>query len=392
MAEIVFPAGVKYVLSRLENAGFAAYAVGGCIRDSLLGRAPGDWDAASSALPEQVMELFGEAALPTGARHGTVTVKAPGGSVEVTTFRADGAYADHRRPDSVRFVADIREDLSRRDFTINAMAAPLSGGIVDPFGGRDDLARGLVRCVGEPERRFEEDALRMFRALRFCARLGFELDGATREAIFEKSHLAAALAAERVRVEIIKTLPCPCPRELGLMLGSGLLRPYSAPGGPVDFSVINTIPAWLPGRLTAFCALLERSERINTPEFLRALKFSTWETRICSLGAEAALAGLPDSPAGWKRLLRRIGEDAARAAAAAGRALYGRDFAPELERVLTSGECWRVADLAVGGGELLALGLSGREVGAALERLLEHVIERPQDNGRETLLRLLRID
>lgn len=389
MAEIVFPEGIKYVLSRLEGAGFASYAVGGCIRDSLLGRTPGDWDAASSAWPEQVMELFGESALPTGLRHGTVTVKSPGGSVEVTTFRADGVYADHRRPDSVRFVGDIREDLSRRDFTINAMAAPLSGEIVDPFDGRGDLARGLVRCVGEPERRFEEDALRMFRALRFCARLGFELDVDTRAAIFKKSYLAAALAAERVRVEIIKTLPCPCSRELGIMLGSGLLDAFCAPGGPVDFSPLEALSASPLPRLAGLCALLERGGRVRAADFLRALKCSGEEIRLCSLGSEAALDGLPDSPSGWKRLLHRVGVDAARTAAAAGQALHKRDFAPELERVLSSGECWRAADLAVGGGDLLALGLSGREVGASLERLVQHVIEHPQDNERETLLRLL---
>lgn len=389
MAEIVFPEGIKYVLSLLESAGFAAYAVGGCIRDSLLGREPGDWDAASSARPEQVMELFGESALPTGLRHGTVTVKAPGGSVEVTTFRADGAYADHRRPDSVRFVGDIREDLSRRDFTINAMAAPLSGKIVDPFDGRGDLARGLVRCVGEPERRFEEDALRMFRALRFCARLGFELDGGTRAAIFEKSHLAAALAAERVRVEIIKTLPCPCSRELRIMLGSGLLDSFCEAGGTVDFSPLEALPALPLPRLAGFCALLERGGRARSAEFLHAMKCSGEEIRLCSFGAEAALDGLPDTPVGWKRLLYRVGADAARAAAAAGQALYGHDFTPELERVLSSGECWRAAELAVSGGDLVALGLSGREVGAALERLVEHVIEHPRDNERETLLRLL---
>ncbi|MCM1148927.1 MAG: tRNA nucleotidyltransferase, partial [Butyricicoccus sp.] len=330
MAEIVFPEGIKYVLSRLENAGFSAFAVGGCIRDSLLGRTPGDWDAASSARPEQVMELFGESALPTGLRHGTVTVKTPGGSVEVTTFRADGAYADHRRPDSVRFVGDIREDLSRRDFTVNAMAAPLSGEIVDPFDGRGDLARGLVRCVGEPERRFEEDALRMFRALRFCARLGFALDGGTRSAVFEKSHLAAELAAERVRVEIIKTLPCPCSRELGIMLDSGLLDAFCAPGGPADFSPLEALPGLPLPRLAGFCALLERGGRVHSAEFLRALKCSGKEIRLCSLGAGEALDGLPDSPAGWKRLLHRVGVDAARAAAAVGQALYGRDFAPEL--------------------------------------------------------------
>ena len=389
MTEIVFPDGIKYVLSRLEAAGYSAFAVGGCIRDSLLGRRPGDWDAASSALPEQVMELFGDDALPTGLRHGTVTVKTNDGPVEVTTFRADGAYADHRRPDSVRFVGDIREDLSRRDFTINAMAVSLSGTLIDPFGGRDDLRSGLVRCVGDPARRFEEDALRMFRALRFCARLGFALDIGTFEAIHEKSSLASSLAAERIRVEIIKTLPCPCSREMGIMLRSGLFDRFCADGEAVDFTPLDALPAKPLPRLAGMCALLERAGRVRTPDLLRALKCSGEEIRLCSLAAGAALSGLPGSPAGWKRLLSRVGEPAARTAAAAGQALYGRDFLPQLETVLASGECFSIDRLAVGGGDLLAQGLSGREVGAALERLLLHVIEHPEDNRRERLLRLL---
>lgn len=389
MTEIVFPDGIKYVLSRLEAAGHSAFAVGGCIRDSFLGLVPGDWDAASSALPEQVLEIFDDCALPTGLRHGTVTVKTPDGPVEVTTFRADGSYADHRRPDSVRFVTDIREDLSRRDFTVNAMAVSLSGSLIDPFGGRDDLKKRLVRCVGSPARRFEEDALRMFRALRFCARLSFALDPATLHAIYEKSSLAASLAAERVRVEIVKTLPHPCSRELGIMLDSGLLDRFCASGKAVDFTVLDNLPAEALPRLAGMCALLERAGRVDTPDFLRALKCSGEETRLCSLAVESALSGLPDSPAGWKHLLHRVGEPAAHTAAIVGRTLYGHDFTPQLEAVLTSGECFSIDRLSVSGGDLLALGLSGRDIGEALSRLLSHVIEHPEDNRRETLLRLL---
>lgn len=389
MTEIVFPEGIKYVLSRLEGAGYAAFAVGGCVRDSLLGRTPGDWDAASSALPEQVMELFGDASVPTGVRHGTVTVKTAEGNVEVTTFRTDGAYSDHRRPESVRFVGGIQDDLSRRDFTINAMAVPLSGGLVDPFGGQEDLRRGLIRCVGVPAKRFEEDALRMFRALRFGARLGFTLEENTLAAIYESSALAAFLAAERVRTEIVKTLLCPCARELEIMLSSGLLSRFCAPGRPVDFTPLEALPAQAVLRLAGLCALLERAGRISTPEFLRALKCSADEIHTCSLGAQTALSSPPDSPAGWKRLLYRSGEPAARAAAVCAQTLCGHEFTPELETVLASGECFSLDRLAVGGRDLLALGMSGRQIGDTLERLLMHVIECPQDNERETLLRLL---
>ena len=168
---ITIEPGASALLDALHRAGFAAYAVGGCVRDSLLGLAPHDWDLCTAARPEQVMELFGEKqCIPTGLQHGTVTVKRDGRLYEITTFRTEGSYSDGRHPDSVAFVPDVREDLARRDFTINAMAYSAEEGLCDPFGGQEDLARGVVRAVGEPLRRFEEDALRILRLYRFAAR------------------------------------------------------------------------------------------------------------------------------------------------------------------------------------------------------------------------------
>ena len=180
---IVLEPGASALLDALHRAGFAAYAVGGCVRDSLLGLAPHDWDLCTAARPEQVMELFGEKqCIPTGLQHGTVTVKRNGRLYEITTFRTEGSYSDGRHPDSVAFVPDVREDLARRDFTINAMAYSAEEGLCDPFGGQEDLARGVVRAVGEPLRRFEEDALRILRLYRFAARFGFVIDEATEAA------------------------------------------------------------------------------------------------------------------------------------------------------------------------------------------------------------------
>ena len=171
MTTIKLDPGAALLLDALHGAGHAAYAVGGCVRDSLLGLDPHDWDLCTSARPEQVMALFGEEkCIPTGLQHGTVTVKQGGRLYETTTFRTEGAYSDGRHPDAVCFVPDVREDLARRDFTINAMAYSAEEGLIDPFGGRDDLAAHLVRAVGEPERRFEEDALRILRLYRFAAR------------------------------------------------------------------------------------------------------------------------------------------------------------------------------------------------------------------------------
>ena len=197
------PEHVKTILSRLEAAGHEAYCVGGAVRDRLLGRAPGDWDVTTSALPEEVSALFAPHALPTGLRHGTVTVKPEGvPGVEVTTYRRDGAYSDCRRPDSVEFTASLTEDLARRDFTVNAMALDLRGALADPFGGGEDLKRGLLRAVGEPEKRFGEDALRILRGLRFAARLGFSIEAGTDRALRACAPLLERIAPERVREEL----------------------------------------------------------------------------------------------------------------------------------------------------------------------------------------------
>ena len=178
------PEAVREILEKLESAGYEAWCVGGAVRDLLLGREPGDWDAASSAPPEAVLDLFGADALPTGLRHGTVTVKTAGGrGVEVTTFRCDGTYSDRRRPDRVTFTSSLEEDLARRDFTVNAIALSRRGELADPFGGRADLAGRVLRAVGEPERRFGEDALRILRGLRFASRLGFALETGTAAAL-----------------------------------------------------------------------------------------------------------------------------------------------------------------------------------------------------------------
>ena len=212
MTTIKLDPGAALLLDALHGAGHAAYAVGGCVRDSLLGLAPHDWDLCTSARPEQVMELFGEEkCIPTGLQHGTVTVKQGGRLYETTTFRTEGAYSDGRHPDAVCFVPDVREDLARRDFTINAMAYSAEEGLIDPFGGRDDLAAHLVRAVGEPERRFEEDALRILRLYRFAARFGFAIDPATGAAARALGPHLDCVSAERIQEELLKLLAAPRP-------------------------------------------------------------------------------------------------------------------------------------------------------------------------------------
>lgn len=205
--EIICPSYVNTAIRLLNNGGFKAYAVGGCVRDMIMGREPNDWDMTTSALPEETMEVFsGFRTIPTGLKHGTVTVLIEGHPLEITTMRIDGEYHDSRRPDSVFFTDEITMDLSRRDFTVNAMAYCPESGIIDPFGGRNDIENKIIRCVGDPDKRFGEDALRIIRALRFASVLGFEIENNTADSIM-KNHLTMQnIAAERIRVELVKLL------------------------------------------------------------------------------------------------------------------------------------------------------------------------------------------
>ena len=368
------PKYVLNILCALDSAGHRAVLAGGCVRDSLLGRRPSDWDIASSASPEEVLTLFPRC-VPTGIKHGTVTVLSGGGSVEVTAFRAEGGYSDHRRPDSVSFGCPLEADLARRDLTVNAMAMDAAGEITDPFGGRDDLRRRLLRCVGEPERRFDEDALRMLRTVRFSAQLGFEIEPRTLEAIRALAHLASGLSAERVRDELLKTLRSPAPGLVWQLVDLGLLGACLAPGdASAPRAALDVLPIY--ARLAHFCRDLELGGYImSTDRFLAALRFDGETLRRTASAVEVLKSGSRD----WKRLLRGHGEAAVLAAHPKNRALRA---------VLRSGECWELSSLAIGGRELAALGYSGPELGRELRRLLDHVIDYPADNRADILCKL----
>lgn len=369
------PKYVLNILCALDSAGHRAVLAGGCVRDSLLGRRPSDWDIASSASPEEVLALFPRC-VPTGIKHGTVTVLSGGGSVEVTAFRAEGGYSDHRRPDSVSFGCPLEADLARRDLTVNAMAMDAAGEITDPFGGRDDLRRRLLRCVGEPERRFDEDALRMLRTVRFSAQLGFEIEPRTLEAIRALAHLASGLSAERVRDELLKTLRSSAPGLVWQLVDLGLLDACLAPGdASAPREALDVLPIY--ARLAHFCRDLELGGYImSTDRFLAALRFDGETLRRTASAVEVLKSGSRD----WKRLLRGHGEAAVLAAHPKNRALRA---------VLRSGECWELSSLAIGGRELAALGYSGPELGRELRRLLDHVIDYPADNRADILCKLV---
>ena len=390
MPQINPPKYVRQILFTLQARGHLAYLVGGCVRDVIMEITPQDWDICTSALPEEVLELF-PGSMPTGIRHGTVTVVIGSKSSEVTTFRTEGDYRDHRRPDSVTFVSDLITDLSRRDFTMNAIALSADGMIADPFDGVSDIAKRTIRCVGEPKLRFTEDALRMFRALRFSARLGFTIEYDTMQAIEQCAPLAAELAPERVRDEIEKILLTTRPETMSAAISFGLMKKYISGAGwkTPNFADIADMPRKALTRWVAFAIMLRKYGYIpSARDFLMQLRLDGRTIRCCA-DAEVLLSQEPPrDDLGWKKMLNRYGVDTVTCAVQTYAVIYGIDREKELKNILKSGECFSLKHLAVTGDDLLALGLKGPELGEMLKFLLEYVMEYPDNNKREILLEL----
>ena len=400
MTTIKLDPGAALLLDALHGAGHAAYAVGGCVRDSLLGLDPHDWDLCTSARPEQVMALFGEEkCIPTGLQHGTVTVKQGGRFYETTTFRTEGAYSDGRHPDAVCFVPDVREDLARRDFTINAMAYSAEEGLIDPFGGRDDLAAHLVRAVGEPERRFEEDALRILRLYRFAARFGFAIDPATGAAARALGPHLDCVSAERIQEELLKLLAAPRP---GIYLE------------PAVLAVIlpELEPEKQPERFAELCRTIDRIEPTaeNVPARLAALLWPLGEAGArkalrklkCSNALTDEVTALERETPGTpnttltvqaKRLLGRYELPTIKRLTALCSARHPEQtgaFAAlraEAEQLTAENACCRVSQLAVNGRDLMAAGVRpGPGLRQVLNALLEAVITGQTPNEKDALL------
>lgn len=356
------------VLETLQSAGYEAWYVGGCVRDTLLGRPIHDWDITTSALPEQVLALFPRT-VPTGLPHGTVTVLSDVGPVEVTTYRADGAYHDGRHPDAVRFVRSLREDTARRDFTVNAMAMDQRGTICDFHGGRTDLAAGILRCVGAPNRRFREDALRMLRACRFAAQLGFTIEQASWAALLRCAPRCEQLSRERITEEVTKTLCSPAPQWVGTMTDAGLLTSCGLTG-PQNLTGLAALPPTVEARWAGFAILVPELD-------LSAFRLPAKLVRLCQTARAHWPA--PEDPLGWKRLLAAEGEEAARLLAA----LAQTDA---VDKILASGDCVSLKTLAVSGRDFPLL--RGPALGQMLHALLGHVLQCPADNRRDILLEL----
>ena len=428
------PESIQNCIDLLENAGFAAYAVGGCVRDTWLGLTPHDYDLCTSALPEQTEEVFRDYRLVlAGKKHGTVTVITDGGPVEITTFRTEGGYRDNRHPDWVKFLPDIEGDLARRDFTINAMAYSPTRGFADPFCGREDLKNHILRAVGDPETRFAEDSLRILRGVRFAARFGLTPEEKTTEAMLSQRHLMENLARERVFEELCKLLlvvkatditrfasilAAVIP-ELAPMIGFDQHSPHHAYDLITHTAhVVEGVPATLPLR---WAALLHDTGKVTTftrdatgrghfyghardsaamaDDILRRLKAPTTlrEEAVALIGRHMTRLQ-PD-----RKLLRRqvskfgfpmVEAELALQEADMGSKGTGEDngsavFAEVrqiLEDLKAEDACLNLKDLKINGNDLMALGFQGREIGICLNHLLEQVLEEQLPNDKEALL------
>ena len=390
------PECAAFVLEKLESAGHSAYIVGGCVRDMLMGQAPTDFDIATSATPCEVKGIFPRT-VDIGIRHGTVAVLAHGGKTEVTTYRTDGEYQDGRRPQSVSFAGSILEDLSRRDFTVNAIAFNPKRGFADPFNGQQDIRGRLIRCVGDPHERLGEDALRIVRAVRFAATLGFDVDKSVAEGMASQKVKLENISAERIAEELRKLLLGNWPEALLLAAETGVL-PHMLRGGlicekslPCAVLRIKKCPADFPLRL----AVLLDGICDNEADVLKNLKLSGSATKAalgylahmhreiapCKYEIKKLLRNLP---MGMFRNLLGLWENT------------GRENARELARLAgeieRGGECYSLERLAIGGKDLAELGIKpGPEMGRVLASLLDEVMREPGLNEREALVERLRI-
>lgn len=416
------PDYVKFIIDSLENRGFETYAVGGCVRDMIMGIEPDDFDIATSAEPEQVKEVF-EKTYDSGIKHGTVTVVIGKDSAEVTTFRTEGIYKDSRRPSDVFFVKNIDEDLKRRDFTINSMAYNEKHGIVDLYRGIDDIRLGVIRCVGNPDERFREDALRMLRGVRFSCKTGFRLCNSTKEAIIRNAPLIGNISKERIRNETEKALCCMYCKNIALLHSLGLskyvaswldlsMRTENRPGETVGQHMIKTVEYSPTDRISRWAAFLhdvgkpyfqsnldfpghEDGGAVIADQIMKELKFDN-KTRICirdiikyhGFEFEINEAGVRRAIAAVKRenfyYLLNLMEANAMANGDDGEIERVRKINHIYERVKS--DPVSVAELKINGSDLKSAGIYGKDIGEVLGKLLDMVIENNELNERELLL------
>ena len=436
--QIQLPDKVHKIINTLEAAGYEAYAVGGCVRDSILGRKPDDWDITTLAKPEEINRLFPRT-IDTGIRHGTVTVMLDKEGFEVTTYRIDGDYEDGRHPKEVTFTASLEEDLKRRDFTINAMAYNEHQGLVDLYGGLADMEASMIRCVGDAKERFTEDALRMMRAVRFSAQLGYRIEEATKTAITALAPDLQKISAERIQAELIKLVISAHPDYLRIAYETGITAqilpefdlcmetPQNNPHHcyTVGEHILHAMQAIEPDKVLRLGMLFHDigkpqtmtvdEEGIThnkkhpavgaemTKKILRRLKFDNDTTEKVVKLVLYHDQDIGATQAGVRRAMNRIGEDifpmlfAVHRADISAQSDYMREeklrkfsYIEELyDTVRSQGDAVSLKDLAITGRDLIAQGMKpGREIGAVLQSLLEQVLEDPSLNTPEQLLEI----
>lgn len=395
---IDLPKNVENIIGSLEEHGFEGFAVGGCVRDSLLKKTPKDWDITTDALPEDMKKIF-KKTFDTGIAHGTVTVLMDGVGYELTTYRVDGNYSDGRHPDSVSFSKSLSEDLCRRDFTINAMAYSNKKGIVDLFDGRKDLQNGIIRAVGDAKKRFDEDALRMLRAVRFAAQLGFKIDDDTFEAIKEKAKLLSNVSKERIFVELNKSLCGDFAQNIKMVYTSGLYRYIGKEFSKLDENIYDFYPRKFPNKKHMYwAAFLENIENVEAvKKILFELKSDNATKNNTYLLVKELKNPLPSSDEDIRWSLHRIGADLfcdyIEILRSDKKNIDILDKIDTIEnrysQILKENHAYEISMLDITGKDLMDIGISkGPKIGEVLEFLLKKVIENPLNNEKSSLLRL----
>lgn len=395
---IDLPKNVENIIGSLEEHGFEGFAVGGCVRDSLLKKTPKDWDITTDALPVDMKKIF-KKTFDTGIAHGTVTVLMDGVGYELTTYRIDGNYSDGRHPESVSFSKNLSEDLCRRDFTINAMAYSNKKGIVDLFDGRKDLQNGIIRAVGDAKKRFDEDALRMLRAVRFAAQLGFKIDDDTFEAIKEKAKLLSNVSKERIFVELNKSLCGEFAQNIKMVYTSGLYRYIGKEFAKLDESIYDFYPRKFPNKKHMYWAVfLENIENVEAvKKILFELKSDNATRNNAYLLVKELKNPLPSSDEDIRWSLHRIGADLfcdyIEILKSDKKNVDILDKIDTIENryslILKENHAYEISMLDITGKDLMDIGISkGPKIGEVLEFLLKKVIENPLNNEKPILLRL----
>ena len=393
---ITLPTKVKQIISRLEKADFEAYAVGGCVRDSILGRSPEDWDITTSAKPEEVKRLF-STTIDTGLQHGTVTVVIEKEGFEVTTFRLDGDYTDGRHPDRVAFTSSLTEDLRRRDFTINAMAYSEKTGLIDEFDGERDLEDGVIRAVGEAKERFSEDALRMLRAIRFAGQLNFKIADETFDAIKELSPNISKVSVERIAKELEKLLLSGNPEYIALVYETGIFSVIASEvamlfeNGEISASIKALSRASFPEKKELYqirlAIFLEGLGADKAAKLLKRLKLDNDTINTVKKLLELSLREVENNETDMRRTVKEAGHKMMSLLLEMRRAKGLKDNKDLYQTVIDNGYCTSISELNINGKDLMDAGIpKGALIGSTLERLLELVIEKPELNTRESLL------